>query len=884
MRGRYPSQSSQSGFTFVEVIVATFVLGVVTVGIMGLATLGIRYSFENERQNVAQALVNQQMEVARSLRYDDVGYLDAVGREPDGAFERLATLSRNQQAYDLTLVVELVDDPANGQLPAGTIDESTADYKQVTAHAAWASAGGGTRTVSATTIISKGSILCTPGAPGACLGGAPIGDGVAIPNIDCPSSGVCPPTPPPPPPPSPTPTPPPCPPGAAACPECTADAHCAAGEVCDLDTNICEDEPGACRTLADCTGGQVCEAGQCVPSCSDDADCGSGKICNVNTGICTLPCNGGGVSCPLNLVCNPENGLCENPPTPTPLPACIGNGCSGGAWCDPGEGTCKPPCDSDIQCGYGQVCSDNGDGSGQHCENDGPPDGECTSDNECPSGQECSNGTCGGSWCSPSDPIIICNQPTLDPGCSTSANCALGGRWVTNYELEEHTSYDPICGSYTWASCAPKTAWAACPSCDDPPTSRQCSDNADNEPVINGVSTKDGYIDAADPGCYAGWDITNPNGYDPDDNHEINGECSDGLDNDGDGRADYTANYLGSPYPADPKCSSYTDASESDGEVDNCILKTYNGHDYLFCPEQVEWFEAAVDPACASKGYRLVKINTDGERDWLYDEMQEHFGGGSLAWVGASQDQQSQDNPRLGWKWVNGDALDELSNLWHREEPNDCCGGDDDGKENNEENVAQFGWDGSCMADVPREQTAPYICENDVDDPVEEISAVSCSIPSYPGCEPAIGPGGHLYYFCDTNPLLSVNDAVNICENHLGQHLTVLNGNGSVSALEEAAWVYINASAINGNPWWVGLVQADLDYPSTKNEPGDTSEDPWWWYPANTFINGVDPLWAQDEPNNAGEEDFVEIGTYGGAQLNDTNGSGLKPFVCEYRP
>ncbi len=72
-----------------------------------------------------------------------------------------------------------------------------------------------------------------------------------------------------------------------------------------------------------------------------------------------------------------------------------------------------------------------------------------------------------------------------------------------------------------------------------PPPVFQCSDGIDND--------GDGNIDyPADPGCSSATD---------DDEEDLLFQCSDGIDNDGDGNIDY---------PADPGCSSATDDDEED--------------------------------------------------------------------------------------------------------------------------------------------------------------------------------------------------------------------------------------------------------------------------------------------------------------------------------
>ncbi len=62
--------------------------------------------------------------------------------------------------------------------------------------------------------------------------------------------------------------------------------------------------------------------------------------------------------------------------------------------------------------------------------------------------------------------------------------------------------------------------------CQVPPPPKQCSDGIDND--------GDGLIDRLDPGCLSG-----PGGtYDPNDDSELDTECSDRRDNDGDGQTD----------------------------------------------------------------------------------------------------------------------------------------------------------------------------------------------------------------------------------------------------------------------------------------------------------------------------------------------------------
>ena len=94
---------------------------------------------------------------------------------------------------------------------------------------------------------------------------------------------------------------------------------------------------------------------------------------------------------------------------------------------------------------------------------------------------------------------------------------------------------------------------------------RQCSDGRDND--------GDGRIDSRDPGCHTDGNANNPDSFDPNDDSEAGGgsgsgaaACSDGLDNDGDGVIDsrdpgcHTDGNANNPDSYDPNDDSESDA------------------------------------------------------------------------------------------------------------------------------------------------------------------------------------------------------------------------------------------------------------------------------------------------------------------------------------
>jgi hypothetical protein len=104
----------------------------------------------------------------------------------------------------------------------------------------------------------------------------------------------------------------------------------------------------------------------------------------------------------------------------------------------------------------------------------------------------------------------------------------------------------------------------------------QCSDGIDND--------GDGLIDLGpDPGCTS-----------PSDNSELDNlpSCSDGLDNDGDGLTDY---------PDDPGCSSPTDDLEGTAAATQCSDGRDNDRD--------GFIDYPADPGCYSTNDRTEKTH-----------------------------------------------------------------------------------------------------------------------------------------------------------------------------------------------------------------------------------------------------------------------------------
>ena len=147
-------------------------------------------------------------------------------------------------------------------------------------------------------------------------------------------------------------------PDGTGCVECLNSSHCdsAAGEVCNLTTNVCEG--------GDCPGGFKCDDDQCH-QCCEDADCSN--VPNA-TGTCTnyvcdgaAPCNGACtgqypvcatingieqcVQCKVDADCQGIDSTCTC--TGEPLYSCT---FPDGSVCMTEGGICAAPCLSDAEC------------------------------------------------------------------------------------------------------------------------------------------------------------------------------------------------------------------------------------------------------------------------------------------------------------------------------------------------------------------------------------------------------------------------------------------------------------------------------------------------------------------------------------------------------
>lgn len=533
--------SFSRGFTLIEVLVTAFVLATVAIGLTGLGLLSTRSAIQSERQNVAQAIANEEVEVARTYSYPEVDYTDF----PPGKIERVKTVTRNDQEYTVEAFIDYVDDPANGTLPAGmSLTKDTADFTKVLFRVSWKSTlTGGEEPTSSSTVVAatffanqlhdacvpstetceNPQLDCVPNQPAGCV------DGNGDFTVDCPATGICPGSD----------TPP-----FVACPS--------SGKCADVPNDGGNAPPGTqepnpdqnqgnqpCQSDSNCPSGSYCASGQCQPNwcrlliaepnpeeCEGEvelspcsATCPSWQKMGHRGEISTQCVIGTycGITryywrqCPDNPdLCDPEKDLCEEykgcPKFSNCLPVAEGGNCTDENCCSPD----KPICFGAGTCAECAAVPDpvTGKPPRQHCEE--LKGREFCDINQSGLGCICRNGKCAQCKAINEEDPEFCRRDT-NPYC-------VGGLCV-----ECRNDRDCIK--------APGDERTFCykNTCQD-----QCHNGKDDD--------NDGVLDEQDADCLFGSGSEFP-------------QCSNVLDDDDDGKADF---------PADPGCISAEDPSEED--------------------------------------------------------------------------------------------------------------------------------------------------------------------------------------------------------------------------------------------------------------------------------------------------------------------------------
>lgn len=359
---------------------------------------------------------------------------------------------------------------------------------------------------------------------------------------------------------------------------CGPDGVCAAGEPTRCDDGVdCTidscDEPGVCQSRPDdarCAGAGTCDPmiGCLGVMCGSDEACDDGRICNGTEvcagGLCSAgprPLCDDGIACTVD-VCSDAFGGCTSSPDSSLCPA--------GQICDSGAGCVVRPCMSDASCDDGMFC--NGIeicGPAGTCLSGSPPscdDGaSCTIDRcleplGCVSEPRSTRDVCGNRVDDDCDGLIDCEDddcrgtpacPSCVPVAGSEVDCFDGRDDDCDGAVDcADRDCDPICAPVGETNCVNgldddgdglvDCADSDCrfdPSCRDAGADsgiRDAGPPRDSGPppagelgvaaCTNGIDDDgDGRIDCRDPDC-------SPFGP--------MGECCNGIDDDGDGNAD----------------------------------------------------------------------------------------------------------------------------------------------------------------------------------------------------------------------------------------------------------------------------------------------------------------------------------------------------------
>lgn len=131
----YQSQS-RTGFSLVEVLVVLGISVMIFGALFGSVQYTLRVISNSSAKLSALSLANDRMEYFRSLPYDDVGTISGI---PAGTIPQNSTTVLNGIEFNERVLVEYVDDPADGVLTSTTTDSNgiPSDYKRIKIEISW---------------------------------------------------------------------------------------------------------------------------------------------------------------------------------------------------------------------------------------------------------------------------------------------------------------------------------------------------------------------------------------------------------------------------------------------------------------------------------------------------------------------------------------------------------------------------------------------------------------------------------------------------------------------------------------------------------------------------------------------------------------------------
>jgi type II secretory pathway pseudopilin PulG len=153
--------TQQAGFSFVEIIVVSALSALIFGALFSSFQYTLALISDSRAKLSALSVANDRMEYFRSLPYDDVGTVSGI---PSGTIPQNGTSLLNGIEFAERVLVEYVDDPADGQDTATTSDSNSipSDYKRIKVEYTW-NIGNGTSSISLISNIVPRSVETTAG-------------------------------------------------------------------------------------------------------------------------------------------------------------------------------------------------------------------------------------------------------------------------------------------------------------------------------------------------------------------------------------------------------------------------------------------------------------------------------------------------------------------------------------------------------------------------------------------------------------------------------------------------------------------------------------------------------------------------------------------------
>jgi len=153
--------TQQAGFSFVEIIVVSAISAMIFGALFSSFQFTLALVSDSRAKLSALSVANDRMEYFRSLPYDDVGTISGI---PPGTIAQNGTSILNGIEFAERVLVEYVDDPADGQDTATTSDNNSipSDYKRIKVEYTW-NIGNGTSSIALISNIVPRSVETTAG-------------------------------------------------------------------------------------------------------------------------------------------------------------------------------------------------------------------------------------------------------------------------------------------------------------------------------------------------------------------------------------------------------------------------------------------------------------------------------------------------------------------------------------------------------------------------------------------------------------------------------------------------------------------------------------------------------------------------------------------------